>query len=204
MPTTATSTAVEGASANTAARRETGERIHSCTPLAAVGATQSTEVRWFVPGCGPSLDGARIRSRIDSYCSAMLADGVSVKSRVGHGAGVFVKLRRAVLVPVAVGDLRGTPETWARWELAALPRTSAEVHVHKVVARRKGVEVAHLVVNDEPWWTVAVRVRGAELPYLPFEIEAHLNRSGDVRCCSYSTWLGHNFDSSLEAHSSVT
>lgn len=155
-----------------------------------VGATQCTEVRWFVPGGGPPLEGGSVRSCVDSYCGEMLAEGVSVKSRVGHGAGIFAKLRSAVLAPIAVGELRGTPETWARWELGALPPTNTDVHVHKDIERRKGVEVAHLVMNDERWWSVAVRIRGSELADLPLALEEFLSRrGGDLLCCSYPAWL---------------
>lgn len=155
-----------------------------------VGATQCTEVRWFIRGGGPLLEGVPIRSCIDSYRSDMLADGISVKTRAGHGEGVFVKVRKAIHSEVAIGDLRGRPETWARWNVGALPSTAAAVHVDKTITRRKGVEIAQLRVRDEEWWSIAVRLRGPEPLILPSEIDAHICRHSALAFCgSYAAWL---------------
>jgi hypothetical protein len=141
------------------------------------------------------LPDASLHSYVDSYHCGTLAADISVKSRTGHGAGTFVKVRRAVHAPITIGELTARPETWARFGSETLPATVAEIRVHKAVARRKRIEVAHLVVDGEEWWSVAVRGGGPEWPCPPAVIMAHLrDHADDAACTSYPAWLQISMD----------
>jgi hypothetical protein len=148
------------------------------------------------------LPDASRHSFVDSYHCGTLAADISVKSRTGHGAGTFVKVRRAVHAPIAIGELTGRPETWARFADETLAPAAAQIRVHKAVARRRRIEVAHLVVEREEWWSVAVRCGGPELPCPPPVIMAHLrDHADDAVCTSYPAWLHTSMDLGGADHS---
>jgi hypothetical protein len=151
----------------------------------------STEIRWFIPGVGPQLPKGG-RSVTDSYSCEVLAGGVSAKLRDGDGAGAFFKIRTALHPPIAFGDVKGVPETWLRVEPEQVwwnPHGD-RIEVRKRISRRKGVEVTHLEVGEESWWSLAIRARNFTFPRLPGEISGHLRRSGEEAVsCSYPTWL---------------
>jgi hypothetical protein len=129
---------------------------------------------------------------IDNYSCNLLADGISVKVRHRERPGVFLKIRTAVHPRIAIGGVEGAPETWLRMELQRpLSDTDGDsLQVRKRIARRKGIEVAHLELGEEVWWSLAIRMRGPTLPRLPREIATHLRRHcDDATSCSYPMWL---------------
>jgi hypothetical protein len=152
---------------------------------------QLTEVRWFIPGDGPSLEKSDGRAHIDSYYRDQLADGVSVKWRHAEEPGTLFKLRIGVHAPVLLEKVQGTPETWIRvMLLARLDSDADRIDVSKRVTRRNGVEVALLEFAQETWWSLALRIRDSDVPAPPRPIVAHLNRYRDLAvACSYPAWL---------------
>jgi hypothetical protein len=134
----------------------------------------------------------RGRTLIDSYHCDLLADGISVKVRHTESPGVFLKIRTAVHPRIAIGDVEGAPETWLRVR-AHPPLSDAEgdwLDVRKRIVKRNGIEVAHIELGDEVWWSLALRVRGSRLPRLPREIATHLRRhSAAAISCSYPILL---------------
>jgi hypothetical protein len=153
--------------------------------------SQSTEVRWFIPGDGPTVQKDLGRTVIDSYYCDLLDDGFSVKVRQIDSPGVFMKIRTAVHPRIAIGDIEGTPETWLRIEPERLIWNTEEdrVEVRKRIVKSKGIEVAYIELGGEVWWSLALRVRGAALPRLPRHIAIHLRHCSEAISCSYPTWL---------------
>jgi hypothetical protein len=154
----------------------------------------STEVRWFVLGDGPPLHKTSARSLVDTYYHDLLADGLSVKFRYSDRPAALFKMRIAIHLPVAVGDVEGEPQTWLRRRIEPDELRSRvcedRLVVRKRITRHQGVEVAQIELGDERWWSLAMRMRGSSLPRLPHEQAKHLRQySASAVSCSYPSWL---------------
>jgi hypothetical protein len=154
----------------------------------------STEVRWFVRGDGPPLHKTSARSLVDTYYHDLLADGLSVKFRYTERPAALLKMRIAVHLPIAVGDVEGEPQTWLRRRIEPDELRSRvcedRLVVRKRITRHQGVEVAQIELGDETWWSLAVRMRGSSIPRLPHEQAKHLRQHRAFAVsCSYASWL---------------
>lgn len=157
-------------------------------------APAAAEVRWFVPGDVVDGLGPRgpSRQRTDAYHLASLGPKSSLKRRDGGGPLEW-KTRIGRREPCEIAGVAGFAEIWTKRRLRARdfdePLVGGWIDVHKRLWRVAGVEICHLEIVDEQWWTVALPTDRTHKA-----MRAALEPWGSVlhdhgECASYPTWV---------------
>jgi hypothetical protein len=150
------------------------------------------EVRWFIPGRLPkAIRAGRPReSRTDEYYLPSLARDFALKRR---SRGV---VERKWLVepprPVLVGGRPGLAERWLKERIAASIDLGNPEHwqpIRKSLWQVGEVQVTEISLDDEPWWTLAVRSADDRYSELPRQLSRILKRAAVLPSCSYPAWL---------------
>jgi len=163
-------------------------------PLPSVGTGRLvSEVRLFLPGRGPALDGARRRQRLDRYHLGSLTRERSYKLRGATGKGELKVLTgRSPLIDV-IDSVSAEPELWAKFPVRLAEPPAGWIELAKDIWRAGPVEVTWITSDLGSWWTLAVQVRATTCPRLPAEVSRHLtDRREQVSCRSYAAWLVEN------------
>jgi hypothetical protein len=170
--------------------RDPGENDGASAPVT-VERPLPLEVRWFVPGRLPKAvrAGRPHQIRTDEYYLPSLARDFALKRRGG------AVLERKWLVepprPVLVGGRPALAERWRKDRRAVSidPMNPAYWQsVRKSLWQIGDVQVAEVVLDRAPWWTLAVRSAGEQFPPLPRQLSKLLQRA-EARSCSYSSWM---------------
>ncbi len=153
------------------------------------------EVRFFVPGPGPTLAGARHRRRRDRYCLGSLTRERSFKLR-GSGAKGELKVLTGRSPLLQVADLvTGQPEQWAKFSVRLATAPDGWIELAKEIWRAGPLEVTTITSDLGPWWTLAVQVVDGSCPPLPSELGRHLvEHRPELQCRSYAAWLVESLD----------
>lgn len=149
-----------------------------------------TEVRFFLPGEGPTLTEARHRRRRDRYYLPELTTERSFKLRGSGGKGELKVLTgRGPVLEVADG-VTGPLERWAKFSVHLATTPDGWMELAKEIHRAGPVEVTAVRSDLGRWWTVAVQVGPSGCPPLPDSLVHYLTEHrADLRCQSYAAWL---------------
>lgn len=149
-----------------------------------------TEIRFFLPGDGPTLAEARHRRRRDRYYLPELTAERSFKLRGSGGKGELKVLTgRGPMLEVADG-VTGPLERWSKFSVHLATTPDGWMELAKEIHRAGPLEVTSIRSDLGSWWTVAVQVRKSGRPPLPDVVANHLSdHRVDLRCCSYAAWL---------------
>lgn len=148
------------------------------------------EIRFFLPGPGPTLAGARHRRRRDRYYLTSLTRERSFKLRGTGGKGELKVLTgRGPALQVA-DVVTGQPEQWAKFSVRLATAPDGWMELAKEIWRAGPVEVTAITSDLGPWWTLAVQVDDSGCPPLPPDLGHHLaEHQAELRCRSYAAWL---------------
>jgi len=149
------------------------------------------EVRWFVPGRLPKevRAGRPHRTRTDEYYLPSLARDFALKRR--GGALVERKWLVEPPHPVLVDGRPALAERWLKERRAASIGPGDLAYwqpVRKSLWQVGDVQLAEVVLDDAPWWTLAVRCADDRFPPLPRRLSKPLGRA-EALSCSYSGWM---------------
>ena len=147
-------------------------------------------MRWFVPGAPPRRlwrPDRRPRTRVDAYHDESLRLTFSLKRRGKSGPWERKHLVEQAHVAV-FGDI-AVAETWTkeppRW---TDPPGGSWTAVSKRIWRRAGVEVVDIRLEDERWWSVALKLHPSMPPFGTLDRLVGLAASGGFSG-SYPAWL---------------
>ena len=151
---------------------------------------EALEVRWFVPGAPPHRlwrPDRRPRARVDAYHDQSLQMSFSLKRRGKLGPWerkhCLERANVVLLGDIAVADMwTKEPPFWTD------PPAGTWTSVRKRIWRRCGVEVVDLRLEDECWWSVAVKLRSSSPAFGPLEPLVGLAASKGFSG-SYPAWL---------------
>lgn len=148
------------------------------------------EVRFFLPGPGPTLADARHRRRRDRYHLASVTTERSFKLR-GTGAKGELKVLVGCGPALQIVDrVTGRPEQWTKFAVRLATSPDGWIELAKEIWRAGPVEVTTISSDLGPWWTLAVQVDESGCPPLPLELASHLaEHRAELSCRSYAAWL---------------
>ena len=171
--------------------RGAGDADAGWQPLAGVTPGRVvTEVRFFVPGPGPTLAEARRRRRRDRYHLASLTPERSFKLRGRNGKGELKVLTARVAAVEVAESITAEPEQWAKLAVHLPLLTDDWIEVAKEIWQQGPVEITSIDGDLGRWWTLAVQVGPSGCPRLPDEVSHHLMAErSNLRCRSYAAWL---------------
>jgi hypothetical protein len=151
------------------------------------------EIRWFVPGPLPYVavpNDVRFEARTDRYHLGSLSTRQALKRR-GTGE-IELKQRIRSAQPVTYHSLDAIAEAWRKVQLPAVPEALDPDDwgaVHKRVWQGSRYQLAELTVDDETWWTLAVRERRGSVRPVPDWLRSVLPLVEPEGCSSYPAWV---------------
>jgi len=148
------------------------------------------EVRFFVPGPGPTLAEARHRRRRDRYHLGSLTTERSFKLR-GSGRKGELKVLTGRGPELQVADLvTGQAEQWAKFGVRLATTPDGWIELAKEIWRAGPVEVTSISSDLGHWWTLAVQLGDSACPPIPPDLARHLaEHRAELQCRSYAAWL---------------
>ena len=150
---------------------------------------EALEVRWFVSGAPPHRlwrPDRRPRARVDAYHDQSLQMSFFLERRGKLGPWERKHcLERANIV--LLGDI-AVADMWTKGATILDRPSGRPLDLGPQLWRRCGVEVVDLRLEDERWWSVAVKLRSSSPAFGPLEPLVGLAASKGFSG-SYPAWL---------------